>query len=321
MRRGALAFVLVLFACAAKADAVGKVSPGQSITRPLAFSESEPRKTRFGKLEYLGGLEWWAERADFGGFSGMLLDGDILTALTDKGHWARARLIFNSRGGLAAIEGLEVWRFYGADGGFLQRPFTDSEAITRDGDDLLISFERVHRVSRFSGLWGREERVSNLPDLSGLGANKGLESLLKLPDGRLIMVAESPPEGHDHVGWILDKGRTERFTIQRVGAYSPTDLALGPDGQTLYLLERRYSLLGGPGMRIRRFPLADLTPETKIDGEALIDLGAGYAVDNMEALATRRGATGATELFVLSDDNFSARQRTLLLHFRVLERD
>ena len=165
--------------------AEGKTSPGQSETRPVRFSDSNPSETRFGKLEFLGGLEWRANRADFGGFSGMLLDDDnTITALTDKGHWARARLIFNAQGALAAIEGLEVWRLYSSSGKFLRRPFTDSEAITRDGDDLLISFEGGFgggRVSRFAGLWGHEQPLNGVPDLTGLGSNKGLESLLKLP--------------------------------------------------------------------------------------------------------------------------------------------
>ena len=311
----ALCFALA----ASTACAQDKSSSGQSETRPLRFSNSNPEESRFGRLEFLGGLEWTAKRADFGGFSGLLLDDDdTITALTDKAHWAKARLIFNPQGGLAAIEGLEIWRLYGADGQFLQRPYTDSEAITRDGDDLLISFEGKHRVSRFAGLGGYEQPVAGLPDLSGLGNNQGLESLERLPDGRLIMIAEEPPEGRDHVGWIVGDGPAQQFTVKRVARYSPTDLALGPDGKMLYLLERRYSLIGGPGMRIRRFPVSDVVKGAVIEGETLIDLGAGYAVDNMEALATRRGKFGGTELLVLSDDNFSFRQRTLLLHFRVL---
>ena len=319
MKRGWLTLFGLLFCTQALAE--GKVSLGQSKTLPVRFSDSNPQETRFGKLEFLGGLQWWSDRADFGGFSGMLLDADgTVTALTDKGHWARARLIFNPKGALAAIEGLEIWRLYAANGGFIQRPFTDSEAITRDGDALLVAFEGpfgAGRVSRFENLWAPEQPVTGLPDLSGLGLNQGLESLLMLPDGRLVMVAEEPISGDDHIGWILENGVSKPFTLKREATYSPTDLALGPDGKMLYLLERRFSIFGGVGMRIRRFPLSELQPGAVIEGEALIDLGAGHAVDNMEAIATRRGKFGSTELFVLSDDNFSFRQRTLLLHFRV----
>jgi hypothetical protein len=315
----ALAALTASAACAQE-----KFATGQGETRPLRFSDSDASQTRFGKLDFLGGLEWRSDRADFGGFSGMLLDDDgTITAITDKAHWARAKLIFNPQGGLAAIEGLEIWRLYATETDFLQRPNTDAEAITRDGDALLIAFEGNHRVSRFAGLGAPEEKLTGLPNLSRLRNNKGLEALLKLPDGRLVMVAEEPPsdaDSNDHVGWIMQGETAQRFRIKRAGRYSVTDLALGPDGETLYLLERRYSLFGGPGMRIRRFPLSDLSPGAMIVGEALIDIGAGHAVDNMEALATRRGASGETELLVLSDDNFSFRQRTLLLHFRVSDR-
>lgn len=303
------------------ACAQGKSATGETSTRALRFSDSNPSQTRFGKLDFIAGLEWSADRADFGGFSGMLLDEDgTITALTDKAHWARAKLIFDATSALSDIEGLEVWRLYRTETDFLQRPYTDAEAITRDGDDLLISFEGAHRVGRFAGLWGPEQTVTGLPDaLDDLGNNKGLEGLLKLPDGRLVMIAEEPIDTRDNVGWILEDGISRPFTVTRSGSFSPTDLALDPDGETVYLLERRYSFFGGPGMRIRRFALADLKPGAVIEGDTLIEAGAGEAVDNMEALATRRGPGGATDLLVLSDDNFSIRQRTLLLQFRVVK--
>ena len=290
-----------------------------SVTIPLRFDDANPATTRFGKLGYLGGLHWIGGRDDFGGFSGMVLEDESLLALTDKGHWFRTAMQFDDEGHLSGLSGLEVGRFYRAPGVYLQRPYTDSEAIAKDGTGYLIAFERQHRVSRFDTPKAPARSVAGLPDLSILQTNRGIEAMLLLPDRRLILVAEEPPSGNgNHVGWIVDGDKSHRFAIRRVGTYSPTDMTLGPDGETVYLLERRYSVLGGPGMRIRRFPLSDIVPRAEIGGETLIDLGAGHAVDNMEAIAARAGPDG-DELFVLSDDNFSARQRTLLLHFRVME--
>jgi hypothetical protein len=45
----------------------------------------------------------------------------------------------------------------------------------------------------------------------------------------------------------------------------------------------------------------------------------GYQVDNMEALGVHRTPQGETVLTLLSDDNFSALQRTLLLQFTLLD--
>jgi hypothetical protein len=45
----------------------------------------------------------------------------------------------------------------------------------------------------------------------------------------------------------------------------------------------------------------------------------GYQIDNMEGAATHRTATGDFVLTLVSDDNFSPVQRTLLLQFPLLE--
>ena len=40
-------------------------------------------------------------------------------------------------------------------------------------------------------------------------------------------------------------------------------------------------------------------------------------VDNMEAIAARKNEAGETILYLMSDDNFSSDQRTLLMMFRL----
>jgi hypothetical protein len=44
-----------------------------------------------------------------------------------------------------------------------------------------------------------------------------------------------------------------------------------------------------------------------------------YQVDNMEGLSVNRDAKGEIILTLVSDDNFSALQRTILLQFRLVE--
>jgi hypothetical protein len=44
----------------------------------------------------------------------------------------------------------------------------------------------------------------------------------------------------------------------------------------------------------------------------------GYEIDNMEGLTVTRNAAGETLLTMVSDDNFSMLQRTLLLRFAVV---
>jgi hypothetical protein len=67
-------------------------------------------------------------------------------------------------------------------------------------------------------------------------------------------------------------------------------------------------------MRIRRIPGASLKPGALLDGPVLIEADLGQEIDNMEGLAVHQEA-GRTVLTLISDDNFSFLQRTVLLEF------
>ncbi|HEX2216191.1 MAG TPA: esterase-like activity of phytase family protein, partial [Xanthobacteraceae bacterium] len=64
---------------------------------------------------------------------------------------------------------------------------------------------------------------------------------------------------------------------------------------------------------------AEVRPGARVDGPVLIEADAGYQIDNMEALAVHRTGAGEIVLTIVSDDNFSALQRTLLLQFTLTE--
>ena len=94
--------------------------------------------------------------------------------------------------------------------------------------------------------------------------------------------------------------------------------ALLPSGDLL-VLERKFSWTTGLFIRIRRIKLADVAPGALVDGRVLFEADLGYAIDNLEGLSVHRGANGETVLTLVSDDNFSALQRTLLLQFTLAE--
>ena len=94
----------------------------------------------------------------------------------------------------------------------------------------------------------------------------------------------------------------------------PYDLAFAPNGDLL-LLERKFSWTAGVAMRLRRIALSSITPASLVDGKILIAADMGYQIDNMEGLSVHRDASGALVLTVVSDDNFSPLQRTILLQF------
>ena len=70
---------------------------------------------------------------------------------------------------------------------------------------------------------------------------------------------------------------------------------------------------------MRRIALGEIKPGAVVDGPVLFDVDLGYEIDNMEGLSVHRSASGEVVLTLISDDNFSAVQRTLLLQFTLAE--
>jgi len=87
----------------------------------------------------------------------------------------------------------------------------------------------------------------------------------------------------------------------------------------LLVLERKFSLVDGVGIRIRRIPLAMLAPGAVVDGPSIFEADLGEEIDNMEGIDAHVTPEGDTVLTMVSDDNFSPIQRTLLLQFTLME--
>ena len=94
----------ILFATASSAQAFGKQTTAelqdQAITveaRAIPhFEKAMPDKTRFGKLEWRGGLIVSSPSSFFGGWSGLTIDSDggRLLAISDTGVWLTGRLAY-----------------------------------------------------------------------------------------------------------------------------------------------------------------------------------------------------------------------------------
>lgn len=309
------------------------LAPVAALAGPLNVQSSghyldpeNPSQTQFGKLIYIAGLVLKSDNPEFGGYSGLLVsaDGVRLLAVSDRGHWLAASLAYKD-GRIAGVTDATLSPLLDEAG----RPVNaggraDSEAIAAvqpgnlDGP-VLVSFERDHRVLRYplnlGGFRARPERVSMPPKLSGAPSNKGIEALELRVDGAIVALTEEWLDSDgNHTGWLAGKDATHDIRLRRDGLFNPTDMKFLPDGDLL-VLERRFTMLGGPGMQIRRIRADSIKPGALLDGEVLISLTAKYGIDNMEGLAVRSNAAGSAELFVISDDNFSRVQKTVLLQF------
>ncbi len=109
-----------------------------------------------------------------------------------------------------------------------------------------------------------------------------------------------------------------QFSVRRTGNFDVSDAVLLRSGDLL-VLERKFSLLEGVGIRIRQIPLASLAPGAVVDGPSIFDADLGEEIDNMEGIDAHLTPDGDTMLTMVSDDNFSMIQRTLLLQFALVE--
>ncbi len=105
--------------------------------------------------------------------------------------------------------------------------------------------------------------------------------------------------------------------MKRLEGFDITDSAELPDGDLL-ILERRFRYSEGIKMRIRRIGAAEFKPGAVVTGEVLLQATDALNIDNMEAIGVHRRG-GETVITVMSDDNFSPLQRTLIMQFTLPE--
>jgi hypothetical protein len=298
--------------------------------RPIPlFDRRDRTRVRFGALEYRSGLSLTSSYPGFGGLSAIRLDpkGERFLSLSDKGGWFTGRIVYSGRvmTGLADVEAAPI---LGPDG----RPITargwfDTESIARDGSFVYVGLERVNRVLRFDFSKGltrsRGEVVPLPPAAKRLPNNKGLEALVVVPKGQplagtLIAMSERGLDANgDLIAFLVGGPSPGQFSIHRTEDFDVSDAVLLAND--LLILERKFSWLGGLGIRIRRLPLKSVAPGALVDGPAIFQADLGQEIDNMEGIDAHVTPEGDTVLTMISDDNFSLLQRTLLLQFTLVE--
>lgn len=278
---------------------------------------------RGGRLIPLGGLELNTSAWGFGGLSALNLAPDLtLTAVSDRGRWWRAPMRL-SGGRLAGIGDASFGPLRDAAGAPLGQGLNaDSESLARlPNGDWLVGLERWHRILRYSDLVGPSQSFEAPPGLEAAPRNGGLEALTVLADGRVLAVAEDlPGQGPEsRAAWIgtfqgprLAWRRTE---YRPASGLVPTDAAALPDGGAL-VLERRFTLFGGFSARLAHLPPAALRGTAPLIGEMWLELPPDAPAENWEGVAATRHE-GRTLVALVSDDNQSPFQRTLLLLYAI----
>lgn len=296
------------------------VAPASRVPRPSLVSvgaepvtfEGDPRR-RHGALVFLEGWELSSGDRRFGGVSAMHVEGGEVLALTDTASVLRFP-IPRRPGALP----LRIERLSGGPGSGLSKGDRDIEAMALAGGRLWALFEGRNQIWRYGGHGRRAEAAAAI---SGLSRRRGPEAMVRLADGRFLVVGDDSPAGDGTVPLLLFAGdaalagtHVRRLRYRPPAGYRPSDAALLPDGRLL-LLHRRWSLLGGWEAVLTVADLGALGSGAPLEGRVVAQFSGATAADNLEALSVTREA-GRTIVWIASDDNFNPLlQRTLLLKF------
>ncbi|MGN6551733.1 MAG: esterase-like activity of phytase family protein [Pararhizobium sp.] len=246
----------------------------------------------------------------------------------DTGDWFSGRFTRDAKGRLSGLSDFRIAPILDREGQPIGSKWaSDAEGTAVRGGDILVSFERDHRIDAYAldkpQLSGPIRTLALPFPVGELRKNRGLETVALSPQdgplaGATVTVSEmSLNAAGDLYAGILDGPERGTFFVHRDGSYAVSDGDFLPNGDLL-LLERTISLVDGFGVRIVRIPGAAMRPGSTVDGKVIFAAGFGAQIDNMDGLSVTRGSDGGTYLTMVSDDNSSILQRSLFLEFRLV---
>lgn len=298
---------------------------------PVALFPDDPGRRNIGALSYAGGIEIASPARAFGGWSAIEVspDGERLLAISDGGYWLTARLVYDAGGELTGLAGARLAPMLGREGEPVAGDHADAEGLAPLGDGrYAVSFEREHRVlvytvgEDWSGIETAVPEPFNAPPgLNRLRENGGIEALAPAQEGIWAAVEYPIVEGQPHTVWRITADDAVAHSVRLSDGFGLTGLARAGEDE-LIAIQRFWSRQIGNRIRISRLGEEDLrvsgTYSAAEGPELLAELEPDMTVDNIEGAAIAEIA-GEPRLFLISDDNYNADQRTLLLSFRLIE--
>lgn len=324
-------------------------SEGDSVVlnaSPVALQAVNPARKSIGALTFVAGFHLTSPDARFGGLSGLdLLDDEHLLAVGDTGRFVWIDL---AKDGITPVAA-RITALKDAKGKPLsQKGEADAEGLAVKDGLALVSFERDARILAYDiGACGAAARGApikwNLPDalsrqkLPG-DENQGVEGLAVTDDWYLLSGVETKV------------GKASPLSARPLEGAAQFDLAIGEnapelvgldqlaDGDDLriFSLHRSSRVLSGNAITIvetvleRRLDQSSLPARiiSEIDersrwqfavksSRVLAEMNLLVTIDNFEGIAARQMPDGRIRLFLISDDNFSTSQRTLLMIYDV----
>ncbi|MBX3593436.1 esterase-like activity of phytase family protein [Sphingomonas sp.] len=288
--------------------------------RRVALNPTDPNQVELGGLTYLGGLEFRSSAPGFGGFSAMAVLGDRFTLLSDSGTLMTFRMDASM-----APQGIRFSALPDGPGTGWSKLDRDSESLTRDPatGSWWVGFERANAIWRYSPDFTRATGHVAPPAMADWPSGSGPETMVRLRDGRFLVIAEGEEGARkgtkEGLDFTTDPVRAPRrgfvFSYRPPRGYRPVDIAELPDGR-LAILNRRFALRTLFTAALTIVPRAAIRPGAIVRGREIARFTAPILHDNFEAIAvTREGKD--TILWIASDDNQQFWERSLLLKFRL----
>ncbi len=291
---------------------------GSTYARPLPVAlrvieaergNSGARERQLSGLTLAGAWQLESSEKDFGGLSGLaVVQPGSLLAINDAGAFFWIGI--DAETGHPSEIGAMSYMLDARGDVFANKRDGDSEGLDfRDGL-AIVSFEQEHRISAFDlgqcGAAARAAAVVSLPPvLDGmlLAENRGPEALSLVGD-TLSVGYEMRKSGGSPVGSVNSDGSLSDIeTTEQPLLYLMTGMDV--EGDVSARIFRAYDPIRGARVILQ----VDRGGQRIAEGTFKRPL----PVDNFEGVAIGTSPAGATRIWLISDDNFSANQRTLLL--------
>jgi hypothetical protein len=286
--------------------------PGTPVTiavTPVLLDPADSSKVAIGDFAYAGGLALTSAQTDLlHGLSDVVITGtDRLMAVGDEGVVLRARLVHDRADRLVGIADARVALLAGEDGKPLSsKADADAEglAVLANGD-YLVSFERRHRVWLYPAS-GAPPRPVPSPT-AAFPSNGGMEALGADPGaGTDAYVVGAEETGETWTCRLSAPVCIAGPTIDKPDEFGLVAITRLPGARTAVLL-RTFDRARGNRIALQVFEA------NRVIGR--LDMARPMTIDNFEGLAAVPRSDGRIRFYLLSDDNVSTTQRTLLLAF------
>lgn len=287
------------------------------LKRPLDLPPL-PHRIGTGELTLIDGWELESDNSDFGGFSALNAMGDgRLLALSDASILAGFTIGKGRTARDAFIAPLPIRK-----GERSTKKDQDSESLTHDpvSGRYWVGFEHNHRIRRYSPGFARAEATGAPAAMAQWPKNGGAEAIVRRSDGSFVVFAETHSSRPGFTTGLIFKSdpsergaRSQEFSYRAPPGYRLTDAAALPDGRMM-ALHRQFGYFSGFRAKLGVIEAGSIAPGSIVEPRIIATLVPPFPVDNMEGIAVDQEA-GKTIVWVISDDNYFAIQRTLLLKF------